>query len=629
MKNILIVIFLFVVFFASAQDSVVVNKMCFNTSFDEFGIRIIDGKFFVVSASRDNLDGIPIVDESIDKPFFDLYEVNQCELKLSEIDSDKKGIKLLMSSEFHDGPIAIGDKGRILFFTCNQNFDNYSGKLGIFYSIKSDKGWSRPLAFPVNSSEYNVSHPFYSDLEGKLYFVSDMPGGKGGMDIYSMSHKFEDWFGLTNIQFANSTSNETFPILHESSLYFTSDKNKINKGLDIFYIEKDSITPKEISFNSDKDDLSIYFDNNNHGYFSSRRGSNGLNDDVYEFNIIKKVIENNSNPLIAIEEDSIIDNGINEFIGQLELLKKRLVEFENKLASSEAAMLSYDFINLMRKASKNIGLEIESCYSLDKSRLVAEIQRISNEITALDDLLNEELRKISATAKNQENVKVVDNSESVNLLIDKTKIENILFETAKWEIPEAHRKELSAIVALLKTNAMLTITVSGHTDNVGGAEYNMTLSKNRAESVKRFLVNQGIESKRIKVKYFGLTMPIESNDTESGRLKNRRVEMNVESRIDLYSQIVNESIDENTVHYKIQFLSSTKPIQAGSNEFKGLSNIIEVQANSAYKYYVGLTKNIDVAKNNQKILREIGFEGAFIAAFRGSQRISMEEANRK
>jgi outer membrane protein OmpA-like peptidoglycan-associated protein len=86
---------------------------------------------------------------------------------------------------------------------------------------------------------------------------------------------------------------------------------------------------------------------------------------------------------------------------------------------------------------------------------------------------------------------------------------------------------LDQAATILKENPGIDVRVEGHTDNVGSAQYNQALSLRRAEAVYRYLVNQGIDPERLRVEGFGLTRPVASNDTESGRAQNRRVELKV------------------------------------------------------------------------------------------------------
>ena len=638
MKNFIALLFILAAnLYCSGQDKVALNKMCFNTGSDEFGLRIIDGKYYLVSASVDTIQGSPYIDESIGKPFFDMYTVDECKLVPSELVSEEKGIKLLMSSEFHDGPISSGKNGQILFFTCNQYFDNYAGTLGIFYSTKGAKGWSKPVSLPINSFDYNVTHPYFSDGENKLYFCSDKPGGKGGMDVYSITYRFDEWFALKNIAAANSPLNETFPFAVDKKLYFTTDRNKSISGLDIYYLEPDSLASKGVSFNSDKDDLSIFFDNPTHGYFSSRRETGGLNDDVFEFTItvvekeavIEEAMEATIDPLAVVQElpkevVSVEDRSL--INAQLEQLVPRLEALDQSLVGPKAKGLSVDFIGLMQKASKNISKEINDTYALQKPKVNQEIERISSEITTLEQLVEEEIRKLNPIATEVPVISSVENTIGANLLIDKTNVENILFVTNKWEIPAVHQKELSAVAALLKTNDTWKIKVSGHTDNVGGADMNMTLSRNRAESVKRYLVSQGVPSARIEVEYFGLTRPVTSNDSEQGRMQNRRVELDIRSSLESSNSIIWEELGDEAVNYKVQILSTSKKLNMKDRDLNGLPRVEELIENNSYKYFAGKTSSLNVAKKNQEILQQAGFKGAFIVAFEGSERITVKDA---
>lgn len=106
--------------------------------------------------------------------------------------------------------------------------------------------------------------------------------------------------------------------------------------------------------------------------------------------------------------------------------------------------------------------------------------------------------------------------------------DDINFEFAKADINSSSYHYLDRLAETLKrTNS--NVIVKGHTDNVGSDEVNMKLSKNRAENVKKYLVQRGVPSSRLTVEYFGSTRPIYSNDTPEGRAKNRRVEFEIKN----------------------------------------------------------------------------------------------------
>jgi outer membrane protein OmpA-like peptidoglycan-associated protein len=103
-------------------------------------------------------------------------------------------------------------------------------------------------------------------------------------------------------------------------------------------------------------------------------------------------------------------------------------------------------------------------------------------------------------------------------------IESLLYQTAKSDLSESV-PELDVLHEFMKNKPKVTILVEGHTDNVGSNKANDALSLARAESVKKYLVNKGIEPRRIKTKGYGKRKPIADNDTEKGRKLNRRTEI--------------------------------------------------------------------------------------------------------
>jgi OOP family OmpA-OmpF porin len=106
-------------------------------------------------------------------------------------------------------------------------------------------------------------------------------------------------------------------------------------------------------------------------------------------------------------------------------------------------------------------------------------------------------------------------------------ITQITFETGRSELNAASRAYLDEIVLLLQINAVMKVTVNGHTDNVGTAEANLNLSRTRARAVHSYLLSRGIDAARLDYRYYGMTRPIADNDTEEGRATNRRVEFEI------------------------------------------------------------------------------------------------------
>lgn len=108
---------------------------------------------------------------------------------------------------------------------------------------------------------------------------------------------------------------------------------------------------------------------------------------------------------------------------------------------------------------------------------------------------------------------------------------DVLFDTAKYTLRPGAREKLARVSGIILSHPGLRIEVEGHTDSVGGEAYNQTLSENRANAVRQYLISSGIDPNNVTAKGFGKTMPVASNDTAAGRQQNRRVELVVSGEV--------------------------------------------------------------------------------------------------
>ncbi len=104
---------------------------------------------------------------------------------------------------------------------------------------------------------------------------------------------------------------------------------------------------------------------------------------------------------------------------------------------------------------------------------------------------------------------------------------NLLFASGQFAINKSHQATLDSATKYLKNNPLAKLLVEGYTDNTGDDKINMTISKNRTNAVIKYLKNKGIANNRLEGNSFGETKPVESNDTEEGKAKNRRVELKI------------------------------------------------------------------------------------------------------
>jgi len=107
----------------------------------------------------------------------------------------------------------------------------------------------------------------------------------------------------------------------------------------------------------------------------------------------------------------------------------------------------------------------------------------------------------------------------------KTNAQNIFFEIDRYTLLPASFKALDETARLLKDNAQLHLLIEGHTDSTGLPVANQLLSQRRADAVRNYLIQQGIDEKRLFAKGYGSTKPIADNNTPQGRSRNRRVEL--------------------------------------------------------------------------------------------------------
>jgi outer membrane protein OmpA-like peptidoglycan-associated protein/tetratricopeptide (TPR) repeat protein/5-hydroxyisourate hydrolase-like protein (transthyretin family) len=203
-----------------------------------------------------------------------------------------------VNTKLHEGPIAFFDQDRKMVFTRSNYLDGKVGKskdgvskLKLFYAEQVGKQWVISDPFPFNNSEYSVGNPTISSDGKTLYFVSDMPGGYGGLDIYTSTYQNGKWGTPQNMgNLINTEGNENFPFLYaDQVLYFSSDGQGGLGGLDIYKIELSS-SPKEskvvnlgFPINTQNDDFAYIQDQKNKtGYFSSNRNGGKGKDDLYQ-----------------------------------------------------------------------------------------------------------------------------------------------------------------------------------------------------------------------------------------------------------------------------------------------------------------------------------------------------------
>ncbi len=405
--------------------------------------------------------------------------------------------------EYNEGAQSISQDGKFLFFTgCNR--PDGLGRCDIYIAQKKGDDWGKPfdLSPPVNTSGWE-SQPSISADGKTLYFVSNRKGGYGGYDIWKSTLTDKGWGEPENLgPNINTSFDEQSPFIHpdDSTFYFCSNGWPGLGGKDLFVsrLSKDGKWQKPenlgypINSNGDENGLSLTA-TGNYAFFSSNNLNGFGGYDIYTFEMpvnlrphIVTYVKGKVNdaksmqPLEAAVE--IID------------LQKNVVVYQNYSDPNEG-----DFLATLT-SGKNYGLNISKSGYL---------------------FYSDNFSLAGHEAKNPFNISVLLEPIEIG---NKVILNNIFFDTNKFDLKPESVSELQKLVEFLNLNPTLHIEVSGHTDNVGNDQLNQTLSENRAKSVFQYLVSNNIISARLIYKGYGKTQPLTPNTTEEERKRNRRTE---------------------------------------------------------------------------------------------------------
>ena len=380
-----------------------------------------------------------------------------------------------LNTDFDEGACALTPDQRTMYLTQCVSDASYPRYAQIVTSARSDAAWGKPTELKITADTLSsYAHPAVSPDGEWLYFVSDMPGGMGGMDIWRARITPAGLGGVENLgEPINTPGNEMFPTFRPNGdLYFSSDGHPGMGGLDIFIASvgrdgKYHVTHPGYPLNSQADDFGMTFEGvHNRGYFASNRNDGRGWDHIYSFEnpeIIQSVkgwvYEQDGYELPSAVVYLVGSDGTNE-----KLSVKGDGSFERQLNPGT------DYIFLA------------TCKGFLNHKEELSI-RPSDE--SYEHVLQFPLASISAP-----------------VLID-----NIFYDFDKATLRPKSEKSLDELVKLLNENPNVTIELSAHCDYKGSAEYNKRLSQRRAESVVEYLTNKGIARDRLSPVGYGKEKP--------------------------------------------------------------------------------------------------------------------------
>ena len=484
-----------------------------------------------------------------------------------------------LNSKYNDGPICFTRDFSLVYFTRNnaskeEMAKDKTYKLKILEASMDENGFSMVKALPFNNNDYNFAHPSVSQDGYVLYFASDMEGGKGGMDIYmSKKDSSGSWSAPVNLgDKINTAGNEVFPFVSSAGvLYFSSNGLDGLGGLDIYETKLVFDMPTKVfnmgePVNSKNDDFGVYLmEDNKYGFISSNRKAGGMDDDIYQLQILReikrgkevKIITKDktsgeivANAKLVINGDTVLTDDKGEYNTMAEedaeykltALKDDYFKVEDEMSSKSSLDESFTkelllekdpklYLRAIIKDGKTDALlegvvlkvtDIATNTEVDSYTTTVEgdyfkflfSNRIGDKLTYLIRIEKPGyLQRTVIFTHTIEKPGEINMNESLNLSLGKVEVgmdlakmidmKPIYFDLGKSTIRKDAALELDKIVQVMNEYPNMSVELGSHTDCRSGAASNMKLSTSRAKASVLYIVEKGIDKSRIVGKGYG------------------------------------------------------------------------------------------------------------------------------
>jgi outer membrane protein OmpA-like peptidoglycan-associated protein len=424
-----------------------------------------------------------------------------------------------VNTERNEGAQSVSPDGSWMAFTaCNREGDGSQGSCDLYWSQLKSTGWTNPVPFSsIINSEYWESQPTIGADNRTLIFIRDTISSLGNhSDIYQTVRQANGKWSTPEIlgPQINTPGKEDCPFLHPDgqTLYFTSDSLPGMGDADFFFSRKqaDGSWGKAqnlgypINTKGREAGLVVSLDGRT-AYFASDRegGKGGL--DIYTFEMPEF-----ARPQAVTYAKAKVSNAAT---GYPIVAKVEFTDVKTGKVFVSASTKSDGTFLVCLPAGKEYALNVSKDKFLFFSDNFNLVESASFEKPFLLDIELQPIGASDAPAKAGTGKPIV--------------LRNVFFETGSAALRTQSTTELDRLAKLLTDSPGLKIQINGHTDNVGDDAFNQKLSEARAKSVQDYLLGKSIAPERLRFKGFGESKPLESNDTEDGRSKNRRTEFEV------------------------------------------------------------------------------------------------------
>ena len=388
-----------------------------------------------------------------------------------------------LNTEEDEGACTFSPDFKTMYLTVCKTDPSYPRFAQIAKASRSDASWGKPTVMELTKDTLSTfAHPAVSPDGMWLYFVSDMPGGQGGYDIWRMELSDKSMGNVENLgPDINTAGNELFPTFRPNGdLYFSSDGLPGMGGLDIYIAEPVTVEDDEgnvssyyridhpgYPLNSAGDDFGMTFEGlHNRGYFSSNRGDARGWDHIYSFE--KEEIIQTVKGWVYEQDGYELPQALVYMVGNDGTNQKLSVKGDGSFTQEIRPGVDYVFLGTCKGFLNH------------KEELRVDTVQESQEY-----VLQFPLPSITAP-----------------VLID-----NIFYDFDKATLRPESAEALDKLVVLLNENPNVTIELSAHTDNRGSDQYNQRLAQRRAETVVSYLIEHGIASDRLTPVGYGEQKP--------------------------------------------------------------------------------------------------------------------------
>ena len=406
----------------------------------------------------------------------------------------------------NEGAQSISSDGRSMYFTACDRIDG-QGRCDIYYSVFDGTRWSPGVNIgqPVNSA-YWESQPSISPNGRMLFFVSNRPGGFGGMDIwYSILGNDGKWGKPVNPGKTINTSGDEFsPFIYFNSrtLYFSSNGRESFGGHDIYVttLNRDSSWADPVNLgpavNTPADETGLIIESSGKRAFFSSVREKSKGKDIFYIDLPEAI---RPEP-VSYLKGKVIDKADGKPLNA----KFELTDLTNRSRVIASATDNQGGFFVCLPSGFSYGLNVTA----DGYMIYSENFDFEEGYTS-----TEPYRKTIGLNR-------VRKGEYMRMY-------NVFYNTNSWDLLEESRPELDKLLEFLTINNMVIVEIGGHTDSDGTDEHNQLLSERRANSVREYLIKKGIKPDRLFSHGYGEGSPVADNETPAGKKLNRRTEITV------------------------------------------------------------------------------------------------------